>query len=100
MTTAEPELRRLHIAATIEAVTLVVLLATLLWRKTADGPDLSASIGPLHGLAFTAYVITALQVRPIARWSPARTIMVLLAAAMPVAGYLIVRRYARNGHGS
>ncbi|WP_020076371.1 hypothetical protein [Cryocola sp. 340MFSha3.1] len=48
--------RILQIVGTIELATLVVLLANLV---TVHLPELSRVLGPVHGLAYTGTVITA-----------------------------------------
>ncbi len=48
--------RTLQIAGTVELVTLVLMLANIV---TVHLPELSRALGPVHGLAYTATVITA-----------------------------------------
>lgn len=51
--------RALHLAGTLELVTLVLLLANLV---TVHLPEVSSLLGPAHGLAYTGTVITAILV--------------------------------------
>jgi hypothetical protein len=52
--------RILQIVGTVELVTLVLMLANLV---TIHLPEVSRVLGPVHGLAYTATVITAILVR-------------------------------------
>ena len=52
--------RMLQIAGTAELVTLILMLANML---TVHAPAISQILGPLHGLAYMATVITAILVR-------------------------------------
>lgn len=79
---------RLRLVAFIEATTLLVMLAAMAGRKLFDGPDISAVIGPIHGLAFLAYVVMVLFARHDNRWGPWRTLGLLLASVVPFGGFV------------
>ena len=51
--------RILQIVGTVELVTLVLMLVNL---ATVDLPEVPRVLGPVHGLAYTATVITAVLV--------------------------------------
>lgn len=91
-TSADTELRRLRIVAVVEATTLVVLVLTALWRRFLDGPDLSSILGPIHGVAFAAYFVSALRTQDEQGWRVVRTAAIVLAAIVPVGGYLVAAR--------
>jgi integral membrane protein len=69
--------RALVPVAVVEAVSLLVLLGFAVGRA-AGGPDLSATLGPIHGIVFCAYVVVVLQARPRLGWTTARTVLTLL----------------------
>lgn len=94
MTEAPAPVRALVPVAVAEAVSLLALLGFAVGR-TVGGPDLSATLGPLHGIVFCAYVAVVLQARPHLGWSAARTALVLLAAVVPVGGAVVAHRVAR-----
>jgi hypothetical protein len=48
--------RTLQIVGTVELVTLLLMLANIV---TVHLPEVSRTLGPVHGLAYTATVITA-----------------------------------------
>lgn len=83
--------RWVRLTGAIEATTYLVLLTTLVWRVAADGPDLSATIGPLHGLAFGAYFVAVAQAAAERSWRARRVVRLLLAAVIPTAGYFVDR---------
>ncbi|MEM8903600.1 MAG: DUF3817 domain-containing protein [Actinomycetota bacterium] len=83
--------RWVRLAGAVEATTYLVLLTTLVWRVAADGPDLSATIGPIHGLAFGAYFVAVAQAAADRSWRARRVVRLLLAAVIPAAGYFVDR---------
>ena len=83
--------RWIRIVGPIEATTYLVLLTTLAWRVAANGPDLSATIGPIHGLAFAAYFVAVAQAAPGRSWGARRIVNLLLAAIIPGGGYFVGR---------
>lgn len=56
-------LSRLRVIGLVEGVTLLALLFVAVPLKRLAGvPEASAIIGPVHGLAFIAYVVTLVEV--------------------------------------
>lgn len=94
VTSENTELRRLRIVAVIEATTLAVLVLAAVGRRFLDGPDISATLGPIHGLAFAAYFVSALRTQSEQGWRAVRTGAVILAAVIPIGGYLVAARLA------
>lgn len=74
--------------ATLEATTYLVLVAAMLIRITLDGPNLSPVLGPIHGFVYVAYVIACFQVRTVLGWSWARTLVAVVAGAIPFGGFV------------
>ncbi len=87
-----PEERRFRIIAPIEAVSLLTLVATSMARVLLDGPDVSGALGSIHGLVVTVYVIAVVQAQAAAGWTAGRTLLALLAAAIPFGGFVITHR--------
>lgn len=82
------QLRRLELVSLLEATTLVVLVGLAVPLKHLAHLDLAVRImGPLHGLAFLAYVWTALQTVAGGGWRPAQIARLFLVAFIPFAGY-------------
>lgn len=63
-------LRRLRFIAAIESATLLVLLFICVPMKYIGGrPEFSAVLGPVHGLAFIAYMISLGEAVAAGGWS-------------------------------
>ncbi|MCO1597460.1 hypothetical protein M8C17_20115 [Micromonospora sp. RHAY321] len=78
--------RVLQIVGTAELVTLVLMLMNVV---TVHLPDVSRVLGPVHGLAYTATVITAILVME-------RRHRVWLLALIPGIGGLLAARAAAD----
>ncbi len=76
-----------RLVAVVEAVTYLVLLAAVLLYRVFDGPDYIGFLGPVHGIAFLVYLVLVLRVREGQGWGFWRTIVVILAAAVPFGGF-------------
>ncbi|GAB4086737.1 hypothetical protein GCM10028784_33670 [Myceligenerans cantabricum] len=76
--------RILQVVGAAELVTLVLMLVNL---ATVHAPEVSGVLGPVHGLAYTATVITAVLVR-------GESHRVWLAALLPGIGGLLASRAA------
>lgn len=82
------QLRRLEITSVLEATTLVVLVCIAVPLKHLGHYDVAVQImGPVHGLAFLAYVWTALQTVSGGGWSRRATARLFLTAFIPFAGF-------------
>ena len=82
------QLRRLEIASVLEATTLVVLVCVAVPLKHLSHYDAAVRVmGPVHGLAFLAYVWTALQTVTGGGWSGRATTRLFLTAFIPFAGF-------------
>ena len=91
------QLRRLEVAAAVEASTLVLLLCVAVPLKHLAGWPLGVRLlGPVHGLAFLAFVWTAVQTVAGGGWSRGETARLLLLAFVPFGGYLNVPLVARK----
>lgn len=83
--------RSLPLVGAVEATTYLALLAGAVGRHLLEGPDLSALLGPVHGLAFLAFAGLALESRAELGWDLRRTLRVLSAAVVPFGGYAVGR---------
>jgi integral membrane protein len=73
--------------AYVEAVTYLVLLGAVVVYRILDGPDGIGVLGPIHGIAFLVYLALVLKIREGQGWGFWRTIVVILAAAVPFGGF-------------
>jgi integral membrane protein len=82
------QLKRLEIVSMIEATTLVALMCIAVPLKHLGHYDIAVRVmGPVHGLAFLAYVWTALQTVAGGGWSAPATTRLFLTAFIPFAGF-------------
>lgn len=83
-TTALGPLRVFRIVAVAEAMTWAGLLVGMFLKRVTDTTDLGVTIfGPIHGVAFLAYVLVTVAVAVDQRWSVGRTLLGLAAALPP-----------------
>ncbi|MFC7481087.1 DUF3817 domain-containing protein [Luedemannella flava] len=86
-------LTRFRVAAYVVGVLLIVLTFVAMPLKYAfDEPILVATVGPLHGFLYMAYLAVAFDLAVRSRWTPGRTILVLLAGTVPVMSFVAERK--------
>ncbi len=88
-----------RIVAVVEAVTYLVLLGAVVLYRVLDGPDFIGFLGPVHGIAFLVYLVLVLRIRERQGWNLGRTIVVILAAAVPLGGFWVERRLVSDERG-
>jgi integral membrane protein len=82
--TAQQALRHLRLAALIEGCTLVALVCIAVPLKHLAGiPVVSAILGPVHGIAFVAYVWLVVSTRHDLGWSRGEMVRLLVSAFIP-----------------
>jgi integral membrane protein len=84
--------RSVVLAGLIEAVSYLVLIATALWRRALDGPDVAGLVGPTHGIAFLTYCTSVIAAREGAGWNLWRAASLLAAAIVPGGGFVVAWR--------
>ena len=87
-----PSIRWFKVIALGEAASYLVLLAASVVKRTLDMPELVTVVGPIHGVIFLAYVAFALYVREPLGWNGWTTVMVIVAAVVPLGGLIVERR--------
>jgi integral membrane protein len=86
-------LLRYRVLAYVVGVWLVVLvLVAVPLKYLADQPALVAVVGPVHGFLYMVYLVTAVDLALRARWSPVRTVLVMLAGTIPFLTFYAERR--------
>ena len=86
--------------AYFEAVSYLLLLVAVVVYRLLDGPDLVGVLGPVHGIAFLVYLGLVLQIRDGQGWGLGRTIVVILASAVPLGGFWAGRHLADDEIGA
>lgn len=93
-------LQGLGIAAAAEATTLLLLVGVAVPLKHLGGwPAAVQVLGPIHGLAFVAYLWLVLQSLGAGLLSRGEAARLALSAFVPVAGYLAARSLGRRTAG-
>ena len=87
-------IRWFKVIALAEAVSYLVLLFASVIKRTLDIPELVTVVGPIHGVIFLAYLALALYIREQVGWNGWTTVMVIVAAVVPLGGLIVERRMA------
>jgi integral membrane protein len=74
---------------------LLVLVAVPL-KYLADAPALVRIVGPIHGFLYIVYLVTVVDLAFRTRWSPVRTVLVMLAGTVPFLSFVAERRVSRD----
>lgn len=82
---------RFRLVAYTEAVTFLMLLAGVVVLHGFGGPDFVKIMGPVHGVIFLVYFVMVLNVRESQGWSLWRTVVVIIASALPFGGFFVGR---------
>lgn len=89
-------LRHLQLASIFEGVTLLTLLGVAVPLKHLAGlPQAVAVMGPVHGLAFLAYLWMTMNVAAGNNWKSSELTRVLGAAFVPF-GFISTLRFIRK----
>jgi integral membrane protein len=87
-----------RIVTVAEALSWLGLLAGMYVKHVAETSELGVQVfGPIHGGIFLVYVLLALLVGRVLRWSPGTLLVALAAAVPPLATVWFERRASRSG---
>jgi len=90
-------LTRYRVMAYVVGVWLIVLvLIAVPLKYLADSPGMVQVVGPIHGFLYMVYLVTVLDLAFRARWSPVRTVLVMLAGTIPFLSFVAERRVSRE----
>lgn len=90
-------LRRLELAAWVEGATLLLLLAVAVPLKHLAGWPMAVRImGPVHGLAFLAYLWIAIQSWSAMGWRGSELGRLLILAVIPLGGFVTAVRLSHR----
>ncbi len=84
------QLRRLELVSMLEATTLLLLIGVAVPLKHLSGWNVGVRVmGPVHGLAFLAFIWTALQTLAgdSAGWSRSERARLFVSAFIPFGGF-------------
>ena len=79
--------------AYVVGVGLVVLvLIGVPLKYLADSPGVVTVVGPLHGFLYMVYLVATVNLAFRARWSPVKTVLVMLAGTIPFLSFVAERK--------
>jgi integral membrane protein len=88
----KPDLRRLRLLAFIEGASLLVLvLVAVPLKHFGDLPIATQIVGPVHGLAFLAYVVYVFDALGTRRITGREAGLAVLSALLPGGSFLFAR---------
>lgn len=86
-----PVTAKFRSTAYIEAASYLLLLIGVIVLHGFGGPDFVKIMGPIHGLVFLVYLVLALAIRESQGWNLRKTLLVLIASALPLGGFFVGR---------
>ncbi|MFD0391245.1 DUF3817 domain-containing protein [Tistrella bauzanensis] len=98
VTASAGDLRRLRLASMIEGTTLVLLICVAVPLKHLWGvPEATRIMGPIHGLAFLAYLWVVTTVLSAGGWRRGEAVWLVLAAFIPFGAITVAILLRRKG---
>ena len=78
-----------RVLAYVVGVGLIILvLVGVPLKYLADSPGVVAVVGPMHGFLYMVYLVAAVNLAFRARWSPVKTVLVMLAGTIPTMSFV------------
>lgn len=74
-----------------EAVSYLLLLASVFLYRVLDGPRFIRPLGMVHGIIFLAFLVLVLKIRESQGWGFWKTILVVILSAVPLGGFFVGR---------
>lgn len=82
-----------RVLAYVVGVGLIILvLVGVPLKYLADSPGVVAVVGPMHGFLYMVYLLATVNLAFRARWSPVKTVLVMLAGTIPFLSFVAERR--------
>lgn len=82
-------MKTMRYVALAEATSFIALLIASFLKRQGEGELGVQILGPIHGLLFIAYVVSALKLRAEMGWSNSTTFWILVGAVVPFGGYVV-----------
>jgi integral membrane protein len=80
------------LAYTVGVGLIILVLIAVPLKYLADSPTLVAIVGPLHGFLYMVYLVATVNLAFRARWSPVKTVLVMLAGTIPFVSFVAERK--------
>ena len=82
-----------RVLAYVVGVGLVILvLVGVPLKYLADSAGVVAVVGPMHGFLYMVYLLATVNLAFRARWSPGKTVLVMLAGTIPFLSFVAERK--------
>jgi len=75
--------------AVIEATTFLILLVASIIKHSGHGEKGVQILGPIHGLFFIAFCVSAILCAQAHAWPTKTTVLVLIGGVIPFGGYFV-----------
>jgi len=86
-------LRFFRVMAYVVGVGLLLLvLAAMPLKYLADSETLIGIVGPAHGFLYMVYLVATVGLAFRARWTPVKTVLVMLAGTVPFVSFVVERK--------
>ena len=83
-------------AYTVGVGLLILVLVAMPLKYFADSPRLVSIVGPVHGFLYMVYLAATVDLAFRARWSPVKTVLVMLAGTVPFVSFVAERKVSRE----
>jgi len=80
------------LAYTVGVGLVILVLVAVPLKYLADSPTLVAIVGPLHGFLYMVYLVATVNLAFRSRWSPVKTVLVMLAGTIPFVSFVAERK--------
>lgn len=71
---------------------LVLVLVAMPLKYLADSETVIGIVGPLHGFLYMVYLVATVGLAFRARWTPVKTVLVMLAGTVPFVSFVVERK--------
>jgi integral membrane protein len=71
---------------------IILVLVGVPLKYLADSPGVVSVVGPLHGFLYMVYLVATVNLAFRARWSPVKTVLVMLAGTIPFVSFVAERK--------
>jgi len=75
--------------AVIEATTFLALLVATYFKHSGHGEQGVSILGPIHGILFLAFCLSAILCAQTHAWPAKTTVLVLIGGVIPFGGYFV-----------
>jgi integral membrane protein len=86
------------LAYTVGVGLVILVLIGVPLKYLADQDGVVAVVGPLHGFLYMVYLVATVNLAFRARWSPVKTVLVMLAGTVPFVSFVAERKVTADEH--